>query len=324
MRTPLIPRPRRVAVALAAGVLLATGATACETAEPAAFTVVPAATGADATPGDGTCANAEDACSLQAAVEEANALDTATTITVPADTVAPAELTVTGAVTLVAEAHWQRLADVSWAVVDGAQLTVTDADLGPVVVDGTFLARRVALGTTSDGSAPISGVEALVQVGPTGTALLTNAVAVAWGAPLATNAGVLSIHGATVSPQAAPGDPAITTETGGQTRLSASAFLGGAAAVDVCGGSAPTSYGYNLMPDATCGPALTGDRQDFDETALEPEPGTPRVDASPVGTLHCGAGWTHHVAGDGARPRDGDLDEVAACDNGAHEVGLAA
>jgi hypothetical protein len=318
---PTITRPRRVALALAASALLATGATACEPSEPAAFTVMPSATGADVAPGNGVCEDADGRCSLRAAVEEANALDAPTEITVPDGDVAAADLTVTGSITLLASGTTQDLNDVSWTVAEGAQVTVTDAQLGPVQVDGTFLARRVGLGAGD--STPISGVDALVAVGATGTALLSNASAITWGAPLTTNEGVLSLHGTTVLAEADPGPATITTETGGQTRLSATAFLGGAAAVDVCAGVAPTSYGYNLASDTTCGLAMTGDRQDFDEMNQDPfPPPDARIDAIPVGTLHCGAGWDDDLTSGATavRPFDGNLDETAACDIGAVEL----
>jgi hypothetical protein len=321
MRTPLTTRPRRVALALAAGALLATGATACEPTEPAAFTVDSAAAGADATPGDGLCATGWGTCTLQAAVEEANALDTPTTITVPGAALPAMDLTVTGAVELVAgEATAMGLHLVSWTVAEGAQLAVTDASLGPVDVQGTFLARRVIIGAAVQ--AP-TDVEALVQVGATGSALLSNAQAVAVGAPLAINAGVLSIHGATVSPMAAGAEPVITTATGGQTRLSATAVLGGPGGTDVCAGEAPTSYGYNLVPDTTCGLVMTGDHQDFDESQLAPESvDDARVDAIPVGTLHCGSGWDDDLTsfGEAVRPANGDDDDTPACDVGAVEL----
>jgi len=325
MRTPLTPRPRRVALALVAGALLATGATGCEPTEPAAFTVDSTATGADADPGDGICATAQDACTLRAAVEEANALDTRTTITVPAVAVPAMDLTVTGAIELVsAEATAAALHLVSWTVAEGAQLAVTDASLGPVDVQGTFLARRVIIGSAVQ--AP-SDLDALLQVGATGSALLTNAHAVAIGAPLATNAGVLSIHGVTVSPMADGAEPVITTTTGGQTRLSATAVLGGPDGTDVCSGDAVTSYGYNLVPDTTCDLVMEGDRQDFDETETTPQAeDDARLDAIPVGTLHCGAGWNDDLASFGAtaRPADGDGSGTPACDVGAWELGAGA
>jgi hypothetical protein len=100
MRTLTPHRPRRLALVLA-GALLATGATACEPTVPAAFTVVTTAAGADETPGDGICATSGDVCSLQAAVDEANALDARAVITVPDGNVPATDLTVTGAIELV-------------------------------------------------------------------------------------------------------------------------------------------------------------------------------------------------------------------------------
>jgi hypothetical protein len=328
MTIPLTTRPRRLALVLAAGALLATGAAACEPAEPGVYTVVPSAVGADADPGDGICATAQAECSLQAAVEEANALDTPTEITVPSnEPVAAVELEVTGSITLLAGGRrMQSLSLVSWTIAGGAKVSVTDASLGPVVVEGTLLARRVVLG---GGLAdPITGVDALVQVGPTGTVLLSNAYGVSVGAPLVINEGVLSIHGATIDPDADPGPATITTETGGQTRLSATAFLGGAAAVDACAGEAPTSYGYNLVSDTTCAVEMTGDHQDFDATSPIPLPeDDARLDAIPLGTLHCGGGWSDDVTSGSeipARPADGNGDLTDACDIGARELGQGA
>ncbi|HEX7133495.1 MAG TPA: hypothetical protein VF228_13035, partial [Iamia sp.] len=246
MRTPLTTRPRRVALALAACALLATGATACEPPlPPPVFTVDPDAAGADAAPGNGVCATAGDLCSLQAAVEEANALATRTTIEMTGGTVPDLELTVTGTIDVVAgDEAAQALFWTTWIVAEGAQLTVTDALLGRVEVDGTFLARRVIIGGAAAGPGE---VEPIVEVGATGAALVSNAHVIATNAPFVTNAGVLSVHGVTVSPQADGADPIITTEAGGQTRLSATAVLGGPDGTDVCAGEAPTSYGYNLV-----------------------------------------------------------------------------
>jgi hypothetical protein len=207
----------------------------------------------------------------------------------------------------------------TWTVAEGASLTVTDANLRSVTVNGTFLARRVSLGNLispgeGDGSP-------LLDVGVDGSALVTNAVLYAYGAPTASNAGVLVLHGTTIRLAQAPGPASITTQQGGQTRLSATAALDqeADAVVAVCAGVAPTSYGYNLVPDSTCGLATTGDRQDFVDATENPD--DERVDAIPVGTLHCGDGWDDDVAAQGVRPLDGgDPDQVAACDVGAFEA----
>lgn len=322
MRTPVSSRPRRALAALAAGAVLATGAAACEPPEPAAFTIATTATGPDAAPGDGICATAQGVCSLQAAVEEANALDRQTTITVP-DGVAPAaDLTVTGVVHVVSGGGYARLGSVDWTVAEGAHLSVTDADIGVVVVGGAFVSRRVTLGFDGAGD-PIDGVSGLIQVSATGTALLTNSQSNAWGVPLATNAGALVIHGTTVA-AGWDGGPTITTATGGQTRLSATAFLGGAEGIQTCSGVAPISHGYNLAPDSSCGLVMDGDRQDLTRSDIYPVgPDDPRVDAIPVGTLSCGAGWSDDITGASVRPFDGDEDGTAACDIGTRELAWA-
>ena len=54
------------------------------------FTVDTTADGTDASPGDGACASFSGACTLRAAIMEANALAGAETITLPAGTYRPA------------------------------------------------------------------------------------------------------------------------------------------------------------------------------------------------------------------------------------------
>lgn len=328
MSIPLSLRSRRVALGLVAGALLAPIATACEPAEPGVFTVAPLAVGADADPGDGICATAAAACSLQAAVEEANALDTPTTITFASfDAVPELDLTVTGRIELLGLSPVVApiMAAVSWTVAAGAELAVTDAFVGPVVVDGTFSARRVWLG--HQGDVVLDPVAALVQVGPTGSALLANVYADTRVTPLLDNDGVVSIHATSIDAQRATGAAAITTGAGGQTRLSATAFLSGTGGVAECGGTAPVSYGYNLAPDTSCGLTMTGDRQDFDRPELTPlAEGDVRVDAIPLGTLHCGAGWKDDLYSGSfsARPVDSDMNGTEACEIGARELGLGA
>ncbi|TMB18127.1 MAG: CSLREA domain-containing protein [Deltaproteobacteria bacterium] len=55
-------------------------------AQAATFTVDTTTDGVDAVPGDGVCATAAGACSLRAAVQEANALEGPDTIDLPAGT----------------------------------------------------------------------------------------------------------------------------------------------------------------------------------------------------------------------------------------------
>lgn len=325
MPIPLTTRTRRAGLALVAAGLLATGATACEPPKPPpAFTVDPVATGADVEPGDGLCATADEACSLQAAVEEANALDLPTDISVPDGEVAPVSLTVTGAIDLVASETWQDLEAVTFTVAEGAKLIITDGGIRSAVVHGTLATRRATLGHTVETVDP--GLTALLEVGPTGRVMLTNTEALAWFAPLAVNAGVLALHSTTVLTSDGingPTTPTITTIDGGDTRLAASIFLGNEDSVDVCDGPPPVSFGYNLAANDSCGLSMTGDRQDVWETDRVPEEGDPRIDAIPVDTLYCGANWTDDLMPghpEVSRPHDGNGDETPACDIGAYEL----
>src|ERR1700675_908151 len=77
-------RMMRLAQLLAAVFALCFGVAAG--ARAANFTVTSTADAVDATPGDGVCATATAACTLRAAIQEANALSGADSITVPAGT----------------------------------------------------------------------------------------------------------------------------------------------------------------------------------------------------------------------------------------------
>ena len=67
-------------------VLLAFSSLPAQVESQAAFTVNPTADATDANPGDGTCATESGECTLRAAIQEANALPGADTITLPAGT----------------------------------------------------------------------------------------------------------------------------------------------------------------------------------------------------------------------------------------------
>jgi hypothetical protein len=328
MPTPLTTRPRRAGLALLAAGLLATGMTACEPPKPPpAFTVDPVATGPDVEPGDGICATEADACSLQAAVEEANALDTPTDISLPDGEVAPVALEVTTSIDVTASETWADMEAVSFTVAEGAKLTVTDGGIRSAVVHGTLGTRRATLGRTVEAVDP--NLTALLEVGPTGRVMLTNTEAVAWFAPLAVNAGMLVLHSTTVGTTDTTYGPdvaSITTLDGAETRFAASVFLGDTeTSVDVCDGLRPISFGYNLAANDSCQLENVGDRQDVSDIGWMPEldQDDPRMDAIPVGALYCGETWTDDLTPgepEVARPTDGDGDETPACDIGAYEA----
>jgi hypothetical protein len=317
MRTPSTPRPRRALVALVAGALLATAATACEPpVPPPAFTVDTLRNDPDADPGDGACATAEGECSLLAAIDEANATGTPTDVTVPQGEVDAVPVEVTGVVTIVASGPYLNLGHVPFTVAEGGQLTVTDAAIAAVEVEGSFSARRVVV----EGG----GFEPAVQVGPNGRAILANTSIGSMESPAARNAGTLVLHSTTLGTGRArlAAVPAVTTLEGGLTRLSATMFVAGQDPNPACGGVAPVSDGYNLAPDTSCGLTATGDRQDVVEPSPAPSAGSARVDAVPAGVLFCGDGWDDDLFhGDTpVRPADGDGDSTPACDVGAVEL----
>ncbi len=105
------------------------------------FTVDTTADAGDASPGDGACLTTGGACALRAAIEEANALPGADTITLPAGTYVAANLTVTDALAI------------SGA---GAATTIVDANhVGRVFnAQATFSLSGV---TVRNGLAPFGG-----------------------------------------------------------------------------------------------------------------------------------------------------------------------
>ncbi|MCA1816083.1 MAG: CSLREA domain-containing protein [Acidobacteria bacterium] len=69
-----MPRPIRLCCALVAALALAVALSSSQAASAATFTVNSLGDTSDATPGDGACADASGACTLRAAIREANAL----------------------------------------------------------------------------------------------------------------------------------------------------------------------------------------------------------------------------------------------------------
>jgi CSLREA domain-containing protein len=79
-------RKRAITVILGSLIILLVLALGTGTASAAAFAVNSTADAPDANPGDGVCATASGACTLRAAIQEANALNGADVISVPAGT----------------------------------------------------------------------------------------------------------------------------------------------------------------------------------------------------------------------------------------------
>ncbi len=115
---------------IAAGfVLLGPASFGPGTTEAAGFTVDSTADASDANPGDGTCATAGGACTLRAAIEEANALAGSDSVSVPAGvyTLSLGQLTLASGLTLGG-------AGASSTIIDGNGLSRVLQTSGVVVI----------------------------------------------------------------------------------------------------------------------------------------------------------------------------------------------
>lgn len=309
-------RARTLAAAVA---LLTVGAvTACDPVPPApTFQVDSFLAGADADPGDGSCETAAGTCTVQAGVEEADALGRGVVLVPGSDTTSYGgfDAAVTGQVTVRAQqsgsADNVTLDSGFITVAAGAGLVLEAIDLnGTLVVDGGVVASRLAVRA--------------VQVGPDGSVVLTNALLLPSGDPALVNEGRAVLRYSTVALW--NGAAGLVTLGAGQTDIGATAVV--ASADDptpvTCAGTAPVSSGYNAVTDAACSLTGPGDLQGvapLPDYQPFPELGSALVDAIPAGTLGCGTDVTTDARGlYGPRPVDGNDDGTAACDIGAYEI----
>ena len=125
----------------------------------ATFAVTTTADTQDAAPGNGTCADAAGACSLRAAISEANALAGADTITIPAGT------------------YTQTLAGANEDVNAGGDLDITS----PITINGAAAATTIIQGNAAQNA----GTERVFHVvGAGATAVTINAVTIENGKAL--------------------------------------------------------------------------------------------------------------------------------------------
>lgn len=301
-----------VVVALAMAVM-----TACEPAPPQpTFLVDSFLAGADVDPGDGECLTAAGSCTLEAAVQEADALGGGVVLVPGNDTTnyAGFEATITGNVTVKADPEGAvasaTIIDGTITIAGGAGLVLESIELsGKVVVDGGLVAQRVAISS--------------IEVGASGTAAVVNALLLPGDDPALVNYGRAVLQYTTVALW--DGEGGIVTFGDGETAIGATAVLGSAGASSVtCFGTPPTSLGHNAVTDDACGLTGPGDQQGIPVPAdfqPLPAPGSPLIDAISAGTLGCGTTVTTDARGvAGLRPVDGDGDGTAACDIGAYEV----
>ena len=310
-------RPRRILGTALIAITLGTALTSCEPPPPRpVFHAVGTASGPDAIPGDGVCATSAGTCSLEAAVQEANAVPRARIVSAGGNPDSP--LVVTGDVELGPPDDWDSwtyLSGTEVHVAEGGVLRLRDVGIGALRVDGTVIAERLALGFDDSWRPEPTALD----IGPTGTVIGVKVDVMGWVQRAIHNEGHLSLRYATIwAASLEHGSPhaAIATGASGSTTLGAVHVLGsgGPETVDACGGTPPVSEGGNVSYDSTCDLAGPGDRQDLAVVDWDPEPDSPLVDAVPLGTLGCQLEPSDAFGV--IQAIDGDEDGVVACDIG--------
>jgi hypothetical protein len=284
--------------------------------------------GVDAVAGDGVCEVTPGAgdCTLQAAVDEANA-QPRTTITLVGSTsytsgplVIGSHVTIRGSAAPLGTMAYVSAGQVS--VGTGAYLGLDDVSFSDTAVDlhGALVGQRVGLSSPP----PVAGdgVAALtVRAGA--IAALTNASVTGINAPAVDNSGLLLLNYSTL---VSNHDGVLANA--GTAIAQASVIVPHPVSVDpkrACVGAPPTSFGYNGAPDETCSFGAIGDLQGsgfvVGASAYSPEVGDSTIDAIPVGAAGCGVSMVVDVRGPaGPRPVDGDGDGTAMCDRGMREA----
>lgn len=313
--------------------------------------------GADADPGDGICSSAEagGACTLQAAVEEANAASEGADVTIPAGDYRRVPLTITGDVRLQpADGAQVAITSTTIDVADGARFAMsginTAIDLEADPPDGPTYppSFKIVLlaGLRVSGRAVVSGsMLGTLDVLAGGEVLLVDSLV---EQVAATNHGSLLALRSTLlgSPFDGPANTALESSPGASSLLVGSVLAvrtvrsnliwiyipGGEG---TCTGPAPTSGGY-LHIEVPCGP-MDGEGDSTGNARLETEvdfailasgfpqiesvhrvlAGSPLIDAIPLGHPACPEGSVD-VYGN-PRGVDGDGDGVGGCDIGAVE-----
>ena len=332
-------------------VISAVSLTAVPAVRAATFIVTSTADAADATPGDGVCATAAPTCTLRAAIQEANALSGADSITLPAGTYAltvtgtgedaaatgdldiTGDLTITGATsgqTIISASGIDRVFDIfAPANVTLSRLTVqsgiasgSDGSGGGIRTAGTL---TLTLATIKGNIASVDGGGLAVRTG--GTARLTNVTvalngASARGGGIANVGGSLQLVNVTVSGNSA-------TQGGGVdnfgTAQAVNTIVANSLTGGTCAGAEIMSRGHNLDSGTTCLFSQEGDLQNQDpklgslldtgSTFVFPLLlGSPAIDTGD--NLNCPPTDQRGQL----RPADGNNDGVYLCDIGAYEV----
>lgn len=294
---------------------------------PQVFAVNTTAHGHDAKPGDSKCETSPGSgvCTLEAAVDEGNALGKAI-ITVPPGYYPDNTLTITGVITInPGAASLVFMPQGSITVEAGATLNLDGVGFGngsyefnelKIDVRGTLSATRVQTFSWTNPSLHIApgGVVKLLNSGiAAGTFEEFQGVAVV-------NEGSLSARFTTF--HQIYGGTAITNQGAGTANLGASLVLSEGTG---CAGPGFTSAGYNFAP-SNCGLLTSTDLVGTLPAGTimdglyryEPTAASVLTDAIPSGALGCGTDVTKDLMGR-PRPTDGNGSNGAACDIGDAE-----
>ncbi len=318
-----MPRLRRTVIAALTAVASAAVTTACEPPPPPpTLTVTTSTNGSDAAPGDGVCETVSGGavCSLEAAIQEANALGAAIVV-VPANTYTPNPISVSGTVTLrhPGDGPGQAYLYATDLVVEtGGRLDLVGVNVngGTVEAYGVLTVNRAVL------EAALSGGEPALTVHPGGSALLVNTSITGYlGDHAVQNDGSLVAAYSTLVKYSGG---SVFGNSGSATLIANSLVAAGTGQV-VCSGTQPVSLGYNEATDLSCALGAVGDVSGPDATigpsAYMPDAGDSALDAVPVGAAGCGTTVLHDIRGTGGpRPRDGNGDGTPACDRGMREA----
>jgi hypothetical protein len=308
-----------VAALMLAGLV---GATACDPwVPPAQLAVTTGVDGPDLDPGDGVCEVTLGVgdCSLRAAIDEGNALGAAD-IALPAGShPVPFGASITGSLSITEVGTGTATIDGWFTIEEGAQLAVDGIGSYGIpgarfLVKGTFIGQHLTLaGLESSGQ---------VVVAPTGLAVLDNTILVhVFGSTASLqNQGTVIMRNTALRSWINVGVNTPAVSNSGRV-IAASSVL------QSCTGTLPESRGSNTDDDGSCGLTAPGDlpNRPLDvavhvgvEITYDLNPGSPLIDAIPVGVNGCGDDLVDDQARV-VRPQDGDGDGVAACDIGARE-----
>lgn len=290
----------RASSLLAATVMLVGVATACQPAPPVPLlTVTVPVAGGDTNPGDGICEATLSGtqCTLQAAIQEANALGRADIVMPGGREYAAINERITGTVAIrVTPANGERMAwirSLDLTIERGATLALTDVSMrgdtnsyGTTNVKGNLVVERMYGGSWGS---------SVVHVFPTGRAILQNTHLTGVHAGIV-NEGWVELRYSYVMGS----ESAIVTASGGDTRMAAAAVLADkyTPAATGCTGARPTSLGYNAATDTTCQLDQTGDMESLPFGALASVGGdSPVYDAIPFGAVGCGTTTITDISG---------------------------